>query len=320
MAKSSPRLSSSGSAHARRPGANPGRVRRGQAPPSKSRSRRSRPGLVAAVAAAVVLVVVGALVAVKLSGGTSPATAAAAAPSDVVQATTHVPAATLARVGLGSPTAVVPPKAIKGPPLTAGGRPEVLYVGAEYCPFCAAERWPLVAALSRFGTFSGLMTTESSTTDRFPGTQTFSFAGSHYTSRYLSFVPVEHCTNQPDPANTACSGYTTLERLTAQQAKLLATYDKPPYVSAQSSGGIPFVDFANRYMVSGASYSPQILQSLALGTIAGSLSDPTSPPAQAIDAAANYLTAALCQITANEPGRVCSSPVVHTAEATLGNG
>ncbi len=34
------------------------------------------------------------------------------------------------------------------------GKPEVLFVGAEFCPFCAAERWPLIVALSRFGHFS----------------------------------------------------------------------------------------------------------------------------------------------------------------------
>ena len=38
------------------------------------------------------------------------------------------------------------------PALTSGGKPEILYVGAEYCPYCAAERWAMVVALSRFGT------------------------------------------------------------------------------------------------------------------------------------------------------------------------
>src|SRR5205823_15010475 len=42
------------------------------------------------------------------------------------------------------------------------GKPEVLYIGAEYCPFCAAERWSLVYALARFGTFKGLLLSTSS--------------------------------------------------------------------------------------------------------------------------------------------------------------
>lgn len=32
-----------------------------------------------------------------------------------------------------------------GHPLTAGGKPEVLYVGTEFCPYCAAENWVLRA-------------------------------------------------------------------------------------------------------------------------------------------------------------------------------
>jgi len=41
-----------------------------------------------------------------------------------------------------------------GQPLTAGGKPEVLYVSTQYCPYCAAENWALLVALGRFGVFS----------------------------------------------------------------------------------------------------------------------------------------------------------------------
>ena len=49
------------------------------------------------------------------------------------------------------------------PPLTASGPAQILFVGAEYCPFCAAERWPLVVALARFGRFPVLHDAASST-------------------------------------------------------------------------------------------------------------------------------------------------------------
>ena len=65
----------------------------------------------------------------------------------------------------------------------ASGKPIVLYVGGEFCPYCAAERWSPVVALSRFGTFSNLTLLRSSSTDMFPDTRTFSFAGSHYSSK-----------------------------------------------------------------------------------------------------------------------------------------
>ena len=64
---------------------------------------------------------------------------------------------------------------VTGTPPTSGGKPEVLYLGAMYCPFCAAQRWAMVNALSRFGTFSGLKTTHSSSTDSYPNTPTWTY-------------------------------------------------------------------------------------------------------------------------------------------------
>ncbi|MGH3293687.1 MAG: DUF929 family protein, partial [Trebonia sp.] len=79
-------------------------------------------------------------------------------------------------------------------PLTSGGKPEVLYLGAEYCPYCASQRWAMVNALSRFGTFSGLTTTHSSSTDADPNTPTWTFYKSTYTSNYINFTSVEETT------------------------------------------------------------------------------------------------------------------------------
>src|SRR5215469_5182042 len=38
--------------------------------------------------------------------------------------------------------------------LASDGKPEMLYIGAEYCPYCAAMRWSMAVALSRFGALS----------------------------------------------------------------------------------------------------------------------------------------------------------------------
>ena len=75
--------------------------------------------------------------------------------------------------------------------LTENGKPEVLFIGAEYCPFCAAQRWAMVNASSRFGTFSGLTTTHSSSTDTDPNTPTLTFYGSTFTSKYIALTTVE---------------------------------------------------------------------------------------------------------------------------------
>jgi hypothetical protein len=59
------------------------------------------------------------------------------------------------------------PTPVSGPPLTENGKPEVLYVATEFCPYCVAENWALIVALSRFGSFSGLSTSRSDPVLRF---------------------------------------------------------------------------------------------------------------------------------------------------------
>src|SRR5256885_14415418 len=73
----------------------------------------------------------------------------------VVSSITGLPASEFDTVGQGTANNLIKPisgAALKGP----NGKPEGFYYGAEFCPYCAAQRWPLVIALSRFGTFAGL--------------------------------------------------------------------------------------------------------------------------------------------------------------------
>jgi thiol-disulfide isomerase/thioredoxin len=186
----------------------------------------------------------------------------------------------------------------------ADGRPVITYVGAEYCPYCAAERWALAVALSRFGTFTNISGTESSGSDAFPNTQTLSFYGSSYSSPYLHFDAVEEASNRQ-----IAGTYQTLQQPSAAQSALLARYD--------TAGSIPFLDIANRYVINGASYSPQVLQGLTRSQIADQLNDPKSPVAQAIDGTANQITAALCTVTGNQPSSVSSSPTILSIEKNL---
>ena len=238
-----------------------------------------------------------------------------AALASVVTDTTSVPASTLDKVGAGSGVSALPVTLKGGSPLTSGGKPEVLYMGAEYCPYCAAERWAMVVALSRFGTFSGLSTVHSGNNsgEPYPNTPTWTFLHATYTSKYLVFSHVEMQTNIPTSGGTS---YTTLQTPTSAQQALLAKYDAPPYVPSADNGAIPFIDFGNKYMISGASYSPQVLQGKSWSQIATALQDPTSPIAEAVDGTANYLTATICKLTGNQPATACT-PVVKQLEAKL---
>ncbi len=260
--------------------------------------------LIVSGAVVVILVIVIVFVVAKVSSK-SPASGASgasngptgAALAKVTAATTSVPASTLAQVGAGSVS--TPPAAVSGAPLTSGGKPEMLYIGAEYCPYCAFERWGMIVSLSRFGSFSGLRTIHSSSTDIYPNTPTWTFYKSTYTSKYVTFTPVEETTNVPDKNSPA--GYVPLQTPTPAQQALLSKYNP--------GGSIPFVDFGNKYVITGASASPSVLAGKSWATIAAELSDASSPVAQAVNGTANFMTAAICKMTGNQPASVCTPSV-----------
>jgi len=283
--------------------------RRGGARGRRSVASRRYPLLLIAGVVAVVLAMVGLSV---VNHAKTPATPGSDGTTAVIRALTNVPAAALDSVGVGK--GITPPSAIAAgaPPVTSNGKPQILYVGAEYCPFCAAERWPMVIALSRFGTFSGLGLSTSSATDVFPSTPTVTFHGSSYTSDVIAFDGVETNTNQ-----LAASGlsYEPLDTLTAQQQRLMQTFDAPPYTS--QAGVIPFSLFGNRYVVIGSSFAPDVLQGKTWQEIASASSDPSSPVAKQVLAAANVLTAAICDVTGGQPTNVCTAPGVTSAAASL---
>jgi thiol-disulfide isomerase/thioredoxin len=256
-----------------------------------------------------VLAIVVAFVVIKtLSGPAAAGSDQATASTSVVSQLTSVPASTLQAVGKGSALTynAKPLIPITGPPLTQNGKPEVLYMGAEYCPYCATERWAMALALSKFGTFSGLKFIHSDPNDVFPSTPSLTFYKSSYTSKYLAFTPVEELTVNKKPLQTPTS---------AQQA-LIAKYDAPPYVPAASAGAIPFVDIGNKLMLSGAQYNPQLLQGKTWAQVAAALKNPSNPIAEGADGAANYFTAAICKLTNNQPATACT-PAVQAIEGTI---
>jgi len=264
-------------------------------------ARRRTRLLVAGGVILVIVVVVGVLVAVGLNSSSSKSPSSTAASTDVISSVTGVPQSTFDKIGAGDIKAR--PSTISSTPLTQNGKPRVLYAGAEYCPYCAAERWAMVAALSRFGTFKDLGQTQSSGTDVYPNTATLSFHGASYTSKYLAFTGLElQDTNGK-----------TLDTPSPADGKLISKYDAQQYTGAQS-GGIPFVLMGGKFVISGASYDPAVLKGLSHQQIAQQLSDPSSDVAKAVLGTANVITSDLCQLTKNQPAKVCSSPGVVAAK------
>ncbi len=227
----------------------------------------------------------------------------------VANSVTTVPLSIYQGIGTGGVTSILQ----KVTPSVAvlkdsAGKPLIVYVGGEFCPYCAAYRWSIIAALSRFGTFKNLALTTSSSTDIYPDTNTFTFVGSSYTSQYITYSATEiEDRNQQ-----------ALQTLNAQDQQLFNTYDGPPY--SQSAGGIPFLDIANQYVTEASPYNPQDINGMTWSQIAAALGNPGSTPARDIIGTANYLTAAICNVTNNQPASVCQAAPIPTIQQQVNSG
>jgi len=280
---------------------------------------------------ALVVLVVLVIVLVSVTGGKKNATGSGngwkAAPASIVNAVSSVSPSAFTAAGSVATSygpfvqGLTYPK--KQPALTLDGKPLVLYVGSNFCPYCAATRWPLTVALARFGTFKNLKITESGPSPEiYPSTNTLSYYHSSYTSRYISFLATEQCTNIPSSSTSTavqeCNGYLPLETLKGTSLKTFAKYDFPPYQTSTNKGGIPFLDIGNKLIEDGAFIDPTDLAGYTHAQIAQSLSNnPTATPANTILIAANYYSAAICKLTGGKPGSVCKMAAVKQAATAL---
>ncbi|HEY1990667.1 MAG TPA: DUF929 family protein [Acidimicrobiales bacterium] len=283
---------------------------------------RGRSGaLIAWGAVGLVIVVIVVIVIIKATGGSSANAAytpVTPAPASIVHDVTNIPASVYDAVGTNIPSTAQPNLPIvlsNQPPLTLGGKtPAMFYYGAEYCPYCAAERWAMTAALSRFGTWSNLDVTASSHTDVAPATSTFSYRDATFTSQYLTFFADEQYTTVP-----TSSGFTVLKNPTKEESAVLNKYSTSAFIPGATAGQVsfPFIDIGNVALLSGATYNPQMLAGLSHNDIASHLTDPNNAVTQSIVGAANYISAAICSSTKQQPTAVCTSSGVQAAAKAL---
>jgi thiol-disulfide isomerase/thioredoxin len=276
------------------------RVAAQQAAARKAEQRRRL--LIVGGSVGLVIVLVVALVLVKTLQAPAKQLGKGDLPVAVQHQITGVPATTLAKVGTGPLQGALPIKGISDKPLISNGKPEMLYIGATFCPYCAATRWGMAIALSRFGTLGPLKGIHSSATDVYPNTPTLSFQNQKYTSKYLTFTPVEAEGEQ----------HQQLQKLTKSQQALWVKYD-----TTNGSQGFPFVDFGNKVVLTGPLFSPQALHGLTWAQVANRLKNPNDPVASYLTASANYFTAAICKMTNNRPGSVCKAGPIPSIESKL---
>ena len=218
----------------------------------------------------------------------------------VFKQVTSVSATVRNTVNSGDLTSIITPIPGKAALTGPSGKPEFFYYGAEWCPYCAANRWSMVIALSQFGTFKKLPQTLSSSSDTDPNTATFSFVNTGYTSSSIDFVPLEEQDRDRNTIQTPDAG----------QQQLLTDFNVRGY---------PFLDIGNKYRT-GPLYDPVILANLTQAQIASKLTNPNDPVTKSIVGGANYLTAAICSVTQNQPSAVCSQQPTPALESTISHG
>jgi hypothetical protein len=195
---------------------------------------------------------------------------------------------------LGAPTSDVasPPTGAfnhVGAPLYQGGKPELLFIGAQYCPHCAGQRWAIVKALDQFGTFSNV--TSSANDD---GTiPTFNFHDASYESTYVAFVhkDLEDRNHQP------------LDSLSSEEQSIFNRLDP--------SGGIPLITVGG-YALLGDGYDLSLIQGKSFNAVQHAMQrgNPTDPLVSAVNGEVNSITAFICHADKMQPQTVCDRPVI----------
>ena len=250
--------------------------------------------MIAGAAVVVVIVVVVVLVAVGLSSSSTQKAAPRVALTPAEQAhLTSVPLSTLvAASNTSAASSLIPAYEIDSPAYTSGGKPGILYIGAEFCPVCATERWPMVVALSQFGTFQNLSQTRSAVKDG--DLATITFYGSTYTSQYLTFTPVEVLTNVPKG-----NSYEPLETPTPEQVQL--------WDGVLGTESFPFVYAGGKYVLNTYQYPATVIQGKSFAQIASDVGDNSTPVGASIDAASAALVKYICGITGQQPASTCQA-------------
>jgi hypothetical protein len=245
----------------------------------------------------VVVVVIAVVVGITIANTPGPAPDAAGRAA-ALQQLEALPATLLDSAPAPSPSQA-PAKLNGGTPLKDGAKTKVLYVGAEFCPFCAMERWALVGALARFGTFTGLTETTSSSTDVHPDTPTFSFKDAKYTSDVVAFEAVETQDRNNKPLQTL-------------EGENLALFQK-----FNPEGGIPWITYGGTHATSGATVDANAFEGKTYDQIIAGISDPKSDIGKTVTPAINMITAQICSETKNQPANVCTSQGVVAASVLL---
>ncbi|MBI4894889.1 MAG: DUF929 family protein [Candidatus Aenigmarchaeota archaeon] len=188
-------------------------------------------------------------------------------------------------------------------PANSDGKVRVLFVGGEFCPFCAAQRWPLVESLKKFGELGELKGTTSAEIKDMPSNlATFHLIGVDYTSGYVRF----------DHKEIQDRDFNELEKLTTEEQEVFNKYNP--------KGSIPFLMISGKkgvYVQISSGYSPGTLSGLSFFEIQEDLkNNPDAKEAISINNEADVITAIICYNSKNK-APACSTEKVQSLVSKL---
>ncbi|MBV8083341.1 MAG: DUF929 family protein [Chloroflexi bacterium] len=172
---------------------------------------------------------------------------------------------------------------------TPGDKVPVFFMGAQFCPYCAVERWALVSALQSFGSLTDFGKEASNEgVDGFHPVPTYNLIPAHYSSPYVTFSSKDIFDHNSQP----------LQKLDATEQDYVNRFD--PH------GDWPFIVINGQYAQIGNGFSPSVLQGMQFDPVfqqlqAGAL----NPATQAIEAEAAVLRKYICASTAGLPSAAC---------------
>jgi len=157
------------------------------------------------------------------------------------------------------------------------GKLFVFFMGAEHSPYCAAERWAVVRALSKYGQWSGLKQTMSAARDEpFLNLPTYDLTEAIYTSSHVEFVSREIKDREFKP----------LQKLLKTEEKLVRKYNPEK--------SIPFLLIGGRFVQVEAGFSPKIFIGHTFRQTETELKKIESEIRKTIDDEASIISALMC--------------------------
>jgi hypothetical protein len=150
----------------------------------------------------------------------------------------------------------------------------VYYLGAGFCPWCAAERWSIVEALKHFGGWEGLTLDKSAEKNEpFLNLPTYNFHGAKFKSDYVDFIGKE------------------FQDRNFQDQDLLTDVDNVILDNYNLQGVIPFIFIAGKYIRIGSGPKPQQLNGLTHDDVKKQLESKNTDLANVIYDEANHIAA-----------------------------